>query len=246
MTSSLRYLIVNADDFGLSSGVNRGIIRAFEEGIVTSTSLMVRSPAAVEAVAEVRGRPRLSLGLHIDLGEWTYSEGEWHLTRAVIPAGDAAAAAREVAAQLQTFRRLVGRDPTHLDSHQHVHREEPVHAAVASMAAELGVVLRDESPHVRYCGNFYGQSDKGYPHPQGISVESLLTVLHDLRPGVTELGCHPADKADTDSVYNRERVDECRALCDPRVRAALAAEQIVLCSFADLWQIELDPIEPVE
>src|SRR5437870_3779943 len=47
-----RYLIVNADDFGLSPGVNRGIIEAHEHGIVTSASLMVRWPAAGEPVPE--------------------------------------------------------------------------------------------------------------------------------------------------------------------------------------------------
>ena len=41
-----RHLIVNADDFGQSAGINRGIIEAHEHGIVTSTSLMVRWPAA--------------------------------------------------------------------------------------------------------------------------------------------------------------------------------------------------------
>jgi len=46
-----RYLIVNADDFGQSQGVNRGVIAAHEHGIVTSASLMVRWPAAIEAAA---------------------------------------------------------------------------------------------------------------------------------------------------------------------------------------------------
>ena len=72
-----RYLIVNADDFGLSAGVNRGVIEAHERGIVTSASLMVRPPAAAEAAADARAYPELSLGLHVDLGEWSYREGEW-------------------------------------------------------------------------------------------------------------------------------------------------------------------------
>ncbi len=63
-----RYLIVNADDFGLSFGVNRGIIEAFEHGVVTSASLMVNWIGAAEAAAYARQHPTLSLGLHIDLG----------------------------------------------------------------------------------------------------------------------------------------------------------------------------------
>jgi hypothetical protein len=62
-------LIVNADDFGLSGGVNAGIMAAHEHGIVTSASLMVRWPAARYAA----GHPRMSLGLHLDLGEWAFT-----------------------------------------------------------------------------------------------------------------------------------------------------------------------------
>ncbi|PYS69828.1 MAG: hypothetical protein DMF73_14065 [Acidobacteria bacterium] len=56
-----RYLIVNADDFGQSPGINRGVIEAHENGIVTSASLMVRWPAAAEAAQYARGHPDLSV-----------------------------------------------------------------------------------------------------------------------------------------------------------------------------------------
>ena len=74
---STRFLIVNADDFGLSEGVNRGIIEAHEHGIVTSASLMVLKPSAASAAAYSREHPRLSLGLHLDLGEWAYDGEAW-------------------------------------------------------------------------------------------------------------------------------------------------------------------------
>jgi predicted glycoside hydrolase/deacetylase ChbG (UPF0249 family) len=73
----MRGLIVNADDFGQSAGVNRGVIAAHERGVVTSASLMVRWPAAEEAASYARQRPGMSLGLHVDLGEWTFREGSW-------------------------------------------------------------------------------------------------------------------------------------------------------------------------
>ena len=59
---SKRFLIVNADDFGLSEGVNRGIIEAHERGIVTSASLMVLKPSAVSAAAYSREHLRLRRG----------------------------------------------------------------------------------------------------------------------------------------------------------------------------------------
>ena len=116
-----RYLIVNADDFGLSDGVNRGIIEAHEHGVVTGTSLMVRWPAAADAAVYCRQHPRLSSGLHIDLGEWMFREGEWRALYEVVPLEDPVSIEREVNRQVKIFREMVGRNPSHLDSHQHVH-----------------------------------------------------------------------------------------------------------------------------
>src|SRR5579884_2450948 len=70
-------LIVNADDFGRSFGINRGILTAHVRGIVTSASLMVRWDAAVEAAEIAREYSRLDLGLHFDAGEWVYRDGTW-------------------------------------------------------------------------------------------------------------------------------------------------------------------------
>src|SRR6266566_7386787 len=125
-----RYLIVNADDFGQSPGVNRGIITGHEQGIVTSASLMVRWAAAAEAAAYGRTHPALSVGLHVDLGEWVYRDETWVALYEVVPLADRAAVTEEVSRQLAAFRRLMGREPTHIDSHQHVHRDEPVHSVV--------------------------------------------------------------------------------------------------------------------
>src|ERR1041384_5283397 len=121
-----KYLIVNADDFGLSDGVNRGIIEAFERGIVTSASLMVRQPAAAAAATDAASHPKLSVGLHLDLGEWVFQNGEWVILYSVVATDDPKAVGAETSHQLSQFRRLMGRNPTPLDSHQHVHRKEPV------------------------------------------------------------------------------------------------------------------------
>jgi predicted glycoside hydrolase/deacetylase ChbG (UPF0249 family) len=72
-----RGVIVNADDFGQSAGINRGVIEAHEHGIVTSASLMVRDVAASEAATYARARPGFSIGLHVDLSEWSRQQGEW-------------------------------------------------------------------------------------------------------------------------------------------------------------------------
>ena len=233
----MKYLIVNADDFGLSRGVNRGILEAHDRGIVSSASLMVRWPAAAEAAAAARARPGLSLGLHVDLGEWAYRGGDWEPLYAVLSPADAespGALADEVARQFDAFRRLVGRGPTHVDSHQHRHLSEPLRTVLAAAAAAAGVPLRHVDPRVRYCGDFYGQTGKGEPYPDGITADALARVLRATPPGVTELSCHPGYDQDHGSPYAAERSAEVAALCDPGVRATLAAEGIRLISFGEL------------
>jgi predicted glycoside hydrolase/deacetylase ChbG (UPF0249 family) len=231
--SANRYVIVNADDFGQSPGVNRGIIAARERGVVTSTSLMVRWPAAAEAAAYGRAHPEFSLGLHLDLGEWACREGTWVPVYEVVSTKDAGAVAAEVQRQLAAFRRLVGRDPTHIDSHQHAHMQEPTKSLTVELADRLGVPLRGCDPVVRYCGGFYGQTADGTPLPEILSPEGLIRILEGLPPGVTEMGCHPGEGDDLDTMYRRERAREVEVLCSARVRAALGARGIELCSFAD-------------
>ena len=226
-----RYLIVNADDFGQSYGVNRGIIAAYECGIVTSASLMVRWPAAAEAAAYIREHPDLSLGLHFDLGEWICRGETWAPLYEVVPTDDVAAVANQLSEQIAAFGRLVGRHPTHIDSHQHVHRWEPVHSMLLETARKLGVPLRHYSPGIRYCGDFYGQTGTGIPLPQAISVDGLINILAELLPGITELGCHPGEGNDLISMYRDERTEELKTLCNSQVRAAIAAEGIELRSF---------------
>lgn len=227
-----RILIVNADDFGRSPGVNRGVIRAHEHGIVTSASLMVGWPAAEEAGAYAR-TSRLSVGLHLDLGEWEYRHGEWHTRYEVPGAGTPDALAEEVSRQLARFEQLLGRPPTHLDSHQHVHREEPVRTLLVEAGERLGVPVREMTGGIAYDGGFYGQDGKGAPLPQAITVQALVQRIETLPPGITELGCHPADPFDHESSYGPERVTEVRTLCDRRAREALDRCGVTLRSFAD-------------
>jgi predicted glycoside hydrolase/deacetylase ChbG (UPF0249 family) len=229
---AVRVLIVNADDLGLSAAVNAGIAAAHERGIVTSASMMVRQGAAPAAAEYAAVHPQLAVGLHIDLGQWDYVNGEWMVAYERCAPDDEDAIERECRAQLEAFRRLLGRDPTHLDSHQHVHMSEPVAAVATRLAAELGRPLR--AREIPYEGGFYGQTGKGEPVPEGIGVENLIAILSSLAADWTELGCHPGLGMGSESSYGRERETEVRTLCDPRVREALEREDVELRSFADI------------
>jgi predicted glycoside hydrolase/deacetylase ChbG (UPF0249 family) len=233
----MRTLIVNADDFGLSPCVNDGVLQAHVEGIVTSASLMVRRRATVHAVAAANDFPGLSLGLHVDLGEWGYRDGEWSPFYVWAETSDEAAVAAELESQVATFVALVGRNPTHLDSHQHVHLEEPARSLIGAMARELGVPLRHRAP-IHYCGRFYGQTSEGHPLPEAITPAVLVQLICELPDGITELGCHPASRPEPGFAYGLPRVIELASLCNPSVRQTLDTSGVRLASFADLHRVD--------
>jgi predicted glycoside hydrolase/deacetylase ChbG (UPF0249 family) len=205
-------LIVNADDLGYTAGINRGILEAHERGIVTSTSLMVDRPAAQEGAEIARGTPTLSVGLHavLDAGRT--------LTVTAETCGD------ELERQLARFEDLVGRGPTHLDSHHHTHRDPQLLDAVVAFADRHALPMREHT--VRHCDRFFGD--------HAIGVESLLAILARLDDGDTELGCHPGYADGLVSRYTVERERELETLTDPRVRAKVDELGIELIGWADV------------
>jgi predicted glycoside hydrolase/deacetylase ChbG (UPF0249 family) len=231
-----RYLIVNADDFGRSHGINQGVAMAHERGVVTSASLMVRWPGAIEAAALARSMPRLSVGLHVDLWEWVYRGGGWEQVYAVV-AEDAASISSESRKQLARFRRLLGRDPSHLDSHQNAHRGEPARSVLVTLASELRVPLRHCTPGIHYRGDYYGQTAKGELLAGALTFDALRSIAQSLADGTSELGCHPALAVDFDSSYGAERLLELEVLGSPRARETFEAEDVSLVSFDRAWPV---------
>lgn len=220
----MKHLIVNADDFGASRGINRGILEAHRYGILTSTSLLVDTPFSQEAAKIAATVHALSVGLHVDLGK------ELNRPQAPIPKRMAEA----VNNQLARFKALMGRGPTHIDSHHNVHRDPRVLPHFLRLAEEHGVPLREHSP-VRYLSSYYGRWN-GESHLEQISAGGLSRLLETkVGPGITELSCHPGcmDEGYTGS-YAFEREVELQTLCSLAVRQALSALSIQLISYHEL------------
>lgn len=218
-----RYLIVNADDFGATRGINRGIVEAFHRGIVTSTSLMVTMPASEDAASLASRAPGLSVGLHVDL----YPDG----MGATIDPDEPHTCIAELRRQLLRFEALTGRRPTHLDSHHNSHRDPRLLACFLRVAREQKVPLREHSP-ARYLSSFYGRWGEE-THAEQVGIASLVRMLDDeIGDGITELGCHPgyADE-ELRSSYATERELELRTLCDPAIPLALRDRGIALIGF---------------
>jgi len=220
-----KYLIVNADDFGASTGVNHGIVHCHTRGIVRSTSLMVTGRGVHEAVALSRDYPTLSVGLHWDV----WGEGERAFDLGNLPAVRA-----EFHRQIDEFYRLLGRLPTHIDSHRHAHRYEQVLPVFQELVEPLGVPLRGASA-VRFIGGFYAQWEWMVTNLEYVSVPTLQRMLRDeVSEGWTEFSCHPGYVSpDFKSIYLQEREAEVCTLTDPRIRQTIEALGIRLVSYTD-------------
>jgi hopanoid biosynthesis associated protein HpnK len=152
----MKHLIVNGDDFGLTDGVNAGIIRAYREGILRSASLMANGPAFREAVDLARQYPGLDIGCHLVLVDGlpisppecipSLVQPDGHLPRTVrhllmgmltgrIRKSDLFTEARAQVARLLT----AGIEPSHLDTHKHTHLFPPVLDVVVGVAVEFGI-----------------------------------------------------------------------------------------------------------
>lgn len=219
-----RHLIINADDFGATDGINRGIDACHRAGVVTSASLMVEGQAAEPAAVLAQELPRLAVGLHF-VGD---------RPGAAVDVEDGSAVACELARQLSLFQRLVGRPPTHLDSHHHLHREPTAMAAFARVARDLGIAVRGDGS-VHFVGGFYGQWEWKVTDLAHVSVAALQGILRDEVPdGWTEVSCHPGYVTpQLRSIYAVEREAEVRTLTDPAIPATIAELGIELVSYAD-------------
>jgi predicted glycoside hydrolase/deacetylase ChbG (UPF0249 family) len=222
----VKFLIVNADDFGYGAAINRGIAEAIDRGIVTSAGLMVNTPGTEEAVRMAEERPHVSLGIHVNFT---------NEAQRLVEFDDPEVCRAELRRQFDRFVDLVGRLPTHMDAHQHVHRRRPCHPSFRELAEEHGLPLRDQPP-VTFKGGFYAQWVYGVSDPSKVSLDALGRILkNELVHGVYELAVHPgyADPS-VRYVYDSDRELELATLCEPAARALLDEEGIRLVSYHDL------------
>ena len=154
-------LIVNADDYGRTPAVSRGIVQAHRQGIVTSTTVMVNQPGIEAQMDEALLCPGLGIGLHLVFTAWrpvlpparvpglVDERGfflEQHSVWARAEEIPAAQLRAELEAQIERFRALAGRLPDHLDCHHFVHLYPPFFQVYADLALENGLPLRVPFP----------------------------------------------------------------------------------------------------
>jgi predicted glycoside hydrolase/deacetylase ChbG (UPF0249 family) len=152
----LRQLVVNADDFGLTVGVNDGIFDAHDRGILTSGSVFANAPATADAIRRVRVRPSLGVGVHLALVDGTPMlppnrvptlveddgrfRASWKPFIVACLRGRVAfeEVERELTAQIERLQ-SEGIPLTHLDAHKHVHAFPPIFAIVARLGERFRI-----------------------------------------------------------------------------------------------------------
>lgn len=184
---TMKELILNADDFGLTKGVNDGILRAFRDGVLTSATLMANAPAFDDAVRCAGANPKLGVGCHLVLaggapvaepkdipslvdkhGRLPASLGRF-VARVSAGAIRAEDIERELRAQIQKIR-AAGVEPTHVDTHKHTHAHPRVMRVLAKVAQELGIT------RVRKPAEYLSDSWAQMCSESGASVKQFAAV----------------------------------------------------------------------
>ncbi|PYE44561.1 carbohydrate deacetylase [Paenibacillus barcinonensis] len=203
----MKHLIINADDFGLSPGVNQGIVEAYQAGGISSTTLMVNMPGFSDAIRLARLHSELGVGLHFNLTYGRPVSDVRHVPSLVQKDGcfhpiseTGSRELREIEIELLAqWERFIasGLYPTHLDAHHHLHQVFPdVYKAMAQLAIKENIPMRRlQQPH-HWSGDpalLPTTVDQvlldTYEAENGL--QKLLGYLHNLPQGSTEIMCHP-------------------------------------------------------
>ena len=253
----MRWLFVNADDFGLTDGVTEGIALAMEAGVVGGTTAMVCAAGAAERLSRYAARLSGRVGLHLQLTggvpclppeavpSLVGADGAFPRKKIAVANVDPGEVAREWRAQLARLR-ACGIEPSHLDAHHHIHKRPEVYPVYLELARELGLPARALSEAMRT-----DLAASGLPRAdacltdwfgQELSAGRLLALIEAafarLPDGaVVEVMTHPGHcdpDLSTISSYAEGREAELRILLAPALREALAGRGIGLALPADL------------
>jgi predicted glycoside hydrolase/deacetylase ChbG (UPF0249 family) len=238
-------LIINADDLGYDPSITRGILEAIRFGVVSSATLIVNSPHSLEAAAQAKELP---VGLHFNLARyapcWTrfpkslLNKGEFSESRAgQLPPE---VVETEALAQLDRLENLLGHPATHLDVHKHLHQQPAVLAGLCVAAKKRGLPIRSISDRMRASVRSGGvRTPDHFVGDAGVepywTMARLRSTVQELRPGLTELMCHPGfAPTKVRTGYAQQREVELATFKHPDARRLLDACQVALASFQAL------------
>ncbi|MBI4397826.1 MAG: ChbG/HpnK family deacetylase [Candidatus Omnitrophica bacterium] len=246
----MKYLIVNADDFNLTRGVDRAILDCHDDGIVTSTTVLMTLPFSKSTARELLARPFLGTGIHLSLtlGRAVHPQTPFALSRHVLAVAHqipSRVAEREYEAQILKFQKLLKRMPTHWDSHHHIHCLANLFSAVRRLS------LKYKIPFRQFRG-LDGKTRQFFRHRKNFLTHHLYEDLDSKRPwteerfehclgqlpnGISEMMVHPGyltRALRNISSFREGREAERRILMCPQIRKLIEKLNIKLIHFGDL------------
>ena len=251
----LKKLIVNADDFGLTEGNTIAHILCHEDGILTSTTMMVNMPYAPLAVSLAKKHPNLGIGIHFVLtmgrplieGPKSFTDENGNFRKQGTYASgypdnvDENEVYAEWKAQMEKFIDMMGKKPTHIDSHHHVHLRDNLYPIAKRLAKEydLPMRLRPETDKTDYDYEIALMLPGFYDDTATVEYVTENTFgIWDHE--IIEIMCHPAfiDQRLIDiSSYCKERANEMKVVRDKRLKQWIKEHDIELITFADLKKV---------
>ncbi len=140
----MKNLVVVADDFGFSPGTNKGTIESIKKGIVTEPSLMVWSPGTKEAVVQIKELGKKELGIHLTLNNLIASGKYLHTSDYVELLNNTSdrELKRLVTTEFNEFEKVVGAKPSHINSHQNIHKHRRLVNYIAEYAGKNNIPVR--------------------------------------------------------------------------------------------------------
>jgi predicted glycoside hydrolase/deacetylase ChbG (UPF0249 family) len=209
----VKSLIVNADDLGWTEGVNRGILEAFQHGIVTSASLIANGAAFAGGVAAARSAPGLPVGVHLNLSDGPPLASPETVPSLLRKGGEFAGGPERLLlrrarrgllleevetewdAQIRRVRDA-GIAPTHLDGHKHVHMLPGLFEIALKLAKRHGIgAIRVslEASSLRAALAYGAKQNSGVVLKQGVQARGLKLLARDARQQAGRAGISTAD-----------------------------------------------------
>lgn len=254
----MRRLIINADDCNLTPGVTRGILKSHDEGILTSTTFLINLPLDTRTVREIKKRPKLGVGLHLNITLGRPVSAGRKIPSLLKPEGifkrhsdnqkklpSLKDVVSEYEAQIGLFEKYFGQQPDHLDTHHHLHDHIHFFQALALVAKRFNIpVRRSKIFHIKayqsraknlqttdyLFGNLEARS-----HWQ---LESFLGIVRNLPDGVSEIACHPGycdENLQKISSFQEAREEELKVFASsPNLKHLLIQQGIELGRFRNL------------
>jgi predicted glycoside hydrolase/deacetylase ChbG (UPF0249 family) len=254
LSARAKLLIVNADDFGFTRDVNQGILDAHRQGIVTAATLMASGSAFEDAAALARENPTLDVGCHLVLVGGLSALPPHHplpASAGLLLAALGLGRLRVVEELRAQIRKVLdaGLTPTHLDTHKHTHLLPQVAEAVGCVAEEFGIRWVRRPLGSLALGPWVQRSLKRHgcrmtDHFEGFRLTgrldgaALVRLLRRVRPGTTELMCHPGYLGEELSAaptrLKQSRLRELQALTSDEAKQAALDSGIRLVNYVSL------------